>query len=99
MRRRTPGYGDRFAVAPGVTVEQHDADVTFFQARTGTYWRGNETAAAVVARLRAGRTVGEVVDELAARCGDERDVVGRDAAEVVGSLVAARILAPREGTA
>ncbi|WP_435738246.1 PqqD family protein [Cellulosimicrobium sp. PMB13] len=98
MRRRAAGSADRFSVAPEVTVSRDGDDVTFFQARTGRYWRGNETAARVVELLGQGRTVGEVVDDLAAAYGVDRDVVHQDAVGVVRSLVTARVLAPTAGT-
>ncbi|MDR6438223.1 translation elongation factor EF-4 [Paenarthrobacter nicotinovorans] len=83
---RTVEAGDVFQPSPKITFNVDDDGVTVFDARGGTYWRGNATAADVMAAIEQNLQVGDVVDKISESYGVDPHRVRRDVHALIGEL-------------
>ncbi|MFI2564271.1 PqqD family protein [Paenarthrobacter sp. NPDC018779] len=67
MRKATKAIADSdvFETAPKLTFNLDDDGLTVFDARGGSYWRGNATAGEVMEGIRLGRPVNSLITSIA----------------------------------
>lgn len=77
---------DVYEPTPKVSYELDDDGVTVFDARGGTYWRGNTTAADVMVAVQQRQSVSQLVTNLQNRYGVHRDEAGDDVRALLQDL-------------
>ncbi len=75
---RTIEATDIFQPSRKITFNVDDDGVTVFDARGGAYWRGNATAADVMAAIEQKLDVGDVVDKISESYGVDHHRVRQD---------------------
>lgn len=83
---RTVQAGDVFQPSPKITFNVDDDGITVFDARGGTYWRGNATAADVMAAIEQNLEVGDVVDKISESYGVDHHRVRQDVHTLIEEL-------------
>lgn len=83
---RTVEAGDVFRPSPKITFNVDDDGVTVFDARGGTYWRGNATAADVMTGIEQNLNVGAVVDRISESYGVDHHRVRQDVHALIDEL-------------
>jgi|GEM_PF-6950394 len=89
MRKKITGAieaTDVFEPLPKITFDVDDDGLTVFDARGGTYWRGNTTAADVMVSVQQKLEVGKVIGRIAEAYGVEPQRVRKDVHALLGEL-------------
>ncbi|MFJ4027267.1 PqqD family protein [Paenarthrobacter sp. NPDC089989] len=88
MRKATKVIADTdvFKPAPKLTFNLDDDGLTVFDARGGSYWRGNATAGEVMEGIRLGRPVNSLITSIAEAYEVDRERVREDVQALLAEL-------------